>query len=100
MRGSTGRWLSPFPSRMGAIRAANDYVLDVAKTDKRVLPFVAVDLRGGRSAVAEAERCSGLGARGVGELAYYKEGFGERERTGPRSLRGSWSRRACSSCSM
>ena len=70
----------------GLIRAANDYVLDVAKTDKRVLPFVAVDLRGGRSAVAEAERCSGLGARGVGELAYYKEGFGERERTGLEEL--------------
>lgn len=66
----------------GLIRAANDYVLDVAKRDERVLPFVTVGLRGGRSAVAEAERCFGLGARGVGELAYYGEGFGERQRTG------------------
>jgi len=65
----------------GLIRAANDYVLDMAKTDARVLPFVTVDLRGGDGAVAEAERCLAKGARGVGELAYYREGFGEGQRT-------------------
>ena len=64
----------------GLIRLANDYVLDVAKTDKRVLPFVMIDRQDGETAVAETERCFGKGARGVGELAYYKGGFGERER--------------------
>jgi predicted TIM-barrel fold metal-dependent hydrolase len=64
----------------GLIRAANDYVLDLAKTDQRVIPFVTVDPRGGDGAVAEAERCLAQGARGVGELAYYEAGFGERQR--------------------
>ena len=70
----------------GLIRAANDYVLQVAKTDHRVIPLVTVDLQGGEGAVAEAERCLELGARGVGELAYYEEGFGERQRKGLEGL--------------
>ncbi len=64
----------------GLIRLANDYVLDVARTDARVLPFVMIDRRDEEAAVAEAERCFQKGACGVGELAYYKGGFGERER--------------------
>jgi len=70
----------------GLIRAANDYALDLAKTDHRVVPLVVVDPRGGDGAVAEAERCLAKGARGVGELAYYEAGFGERQRMGLEGL--------------
>jgi predicted TIM-barrel fold metal-dependent hydrolase len=64
----------------GLIRLANDYVLDVARKDKRILPFVAVDRRNEDAAVSEAERCLNAGAYGVGEIGYYDGCFSERER--------------------
>jgi len=75
----------PFEDR-GLIRLANDYVLEVARSDKRVLPFVMVDRRDEAAALTEADRCFEKGARGVGELAYYLGGFGKSERMGLEGL--------------
>jgi uncharacterized protein len=62
------------------IRRCNDYLLETAEKDKRILPLISVDLNNEDAALSEAERCLALGARGVGELAYYDTGFSEKER--------------------
>jgi predicted TIM-barrel fold metal-dependent hydrolase len=68
------------------IRRANDYLLEIARADKRVLPLVAADRKNEDAAISEVERCLKQGARGVGELAYYDTGFGENERRNLESL--------------
>ena len=62
------------------VRACNDYVLELARTDTRVIPFVTVDMEDETSARDEAERCVRFGARGIGEIAFYDTGYGKRER--------------------
>lgn len=69
----------PFKDR-GLIAACNDYILDVARRDPKVIPFVMVDVEDETFALAEVERCSSLGVRGIGEIAFYESGFGEKER--------------------
>jgi hypothetical protein len=64
----------------GLVRLVNDYVLESARLDARIVPFVVVDTQDESAAVSEAERCFQKGARGVGELAYYEGGFGADER--------------------
>jgi uncharacterized protein len=64
----------------GLIRQANDYLLEVARADKRILPLVGVDQKHEDNAISEAERCLKQGARGVGELAHYDTGFSDAER--------------------
>jgi predicted TIM-barrel fold metal-dependent hydrolase len=55
-------------------------VIDTAKTDDRVVPFIVVDRYDEAEALAEARRCADNGARGVGEMAWYERAFGESER--------------------
>ena len=70
-----------FPFRdPGLIRLVNDYVLECARVDGRILPLVVVDALDEKAAVSEAERCLEKGARGVGEMAYYDGGFGAENR--------------------
>jgi predicted TIM-barrel fold metal-dependent hydrolase len=69
----------PFRDR-SLIRLSNDYVIDAAKTDDRIVPFICVDLYDEREALAEAARCADKGARGIGELAWYNGAFGANER--------------------
>jgi uncharacterized protein len=64
----------------GLVRLCNDYILDAAKRDNRIVPFIMVDRSNSMAALAEAERCLGRGARGVGELAYYETCFSDGER--------------------
>jgi len=75
----------PFRDR-GLIRLVNDYVLDMAKTDERITPFIVVDKYDEAEGVAEAQRCLDRGARGVGEIAWYERSFGESERKGIEGL--------------
>lgn len=76
-----------FPFRdQGLIRAANDYVLECARVDGRILPLAVVDTGDEKAAVSEVRRCLGKGARGVGEVAYYDTGFGGDERKGLESI--------------
>jgi uncharacterized protein len=62
------------------VRACNDYVLELARADTRVIPFVTLDVEDEAAARDEAERCVIRGARGIGEIAFYETGFGKRER--------------------
>ena len=71
----------PFKDR-GLITACNDYVLDAARRNPKLIPFAMVDAEDETFALAEAERSFRLGARGIGELAFYESGFGEKERKG------------------
>ncbi len=64
----------------GLLRLQNDYILEMAKADSRVVPFVAVRTSDEKDAAREIERCVSRGARGVGELAWYGQGFGRDER--------------------
>jgi uncharacterized protein len=64
------------------ITACNDYVLDMAGCNPKLIPFAMVDVESGSFALTEAARCFRLGARGIGELAFYESGFGEKERKG------------------
>jgi uncharacterized protein len=74
---------APFPFEdPGLIRLANDYVLECARLDPRILPLAVVDTGDERAALSEAERCLQKGARGIGEMAYYDKGFGDDERRG------------------
>ncbi len=70
----------------GLISAANDYLLEMAALDPRIIPFIAVDRRNEGTAMREVERCIESGARGVGELAYNDTGFSDDERRGLRGL--------------
>ena len=69
----------PFRDR-GLIAACNDYILDAARYNRKLMPFAIVDPEDEAFALAEAARCSGLGARGIGEIAFYESGFGQKER--------------------
>ena len=69
----------PFKDR-GLIAACNDYILDAARHNRTLIPFVIVDAQDTRFALTEAMRCVGLGARGIGEIAFYDSGFAEEER--------------------
>jgi uncharacterized protein len=69
----------PFRDR-GLIAACNDYILDAAWHNRRLMPFIMVDPEDEAFALAEAARSSGLGARGIGEIAFYESGFGVKER--------------------
>jgi len=54
----------------------NAYLLEMGRRyPGRLLPFVAVQPRAGRGAVAEVERCAALGAAGIGELMPDGQGF-------------------------
>lgn len=69
-----------FPFRdPGLVRLVNDYLLECARLDPRILPLAVVDGRDGEAALSEAERCLGKGACGVGEMAYYEKGLGGQE---------------------
>ena len=70
-----------FPFRDASLlRLANDYVLDAAKKDRRIMPFILVDRYDEAKALDEARRCFELGAAGVGEIAWYDAPFGASER--------------------
>jgi hypothetical protein len=68
-------WKNPEVARLN-----NDYVLETAKAHPgRIIPFACVNpLAPG--AVEEAKRCLYAGAKGIGEIATYGEGLGERVR--------------------
>jgi predicted TIM-barrel fold metal-dependent hydrolase len=63
-----------FPwSDPGLCREGNDYLLSCfQKYPSRVLPFVCFPLRAARQAEKELQRCLSLGAKGIGELAFYR----------------------------
>ncbi len=77
----------PF-SDPGLIRLVNDYVLEAAKADARIVPFIVTDRGNEAGAVAEARRCAAKGAKGVGEMAWYERPFGEAERKCMEGLAG------------
>ena len=55
---------------------ANDYILESARAfPDRLVPFCTVNPALGDVAVAEIERCADLGARGIGELHSYAQGY-------------------------
>ncbi len=64
----------------GLLRSCNDYILQAARRNPRIVPFAAVSERGGRAPEKESERCLGLGARGIGEIGFYVNGLGAPER--------------------
>lgn len=64
----------------GLLTLSNDCLLELAKADKRIIPLVMVDLREERRGITELERCIGEGACGMGEVAFYGEGFSRAER--------------------
>jgi uncharacterized protein len=64
----------------GLVRIANDYLLESARKDKRIIPFASVVIDDASASIHEAERCIKQGARGVGELAHYQEGFDKQAR--------------------
>jgi uncharacterized protein len=71
----------PFPfADPGLVGLCNDYILEAASADRRMIPFAMVDLENGAQALAEAERCFAAGAKGIGEIAFYYQGFHRRER--------------------
>ncbi|MCL4466308.1 MAG: amidohydrolase family protein [Chloroflexi bacterium] len=60
----------------GLLAEMNDYLLAAARTNRgRLLPFIGVQPRAGKAAVAELERCARLGAYGIGELMPDGQGF-------------------------
>jgi hypothetical protein len=60
----------------------NDYILDsVARYPTRLVGFCAIQPRAGDAAVAEIERCTKAGARGIGELRSDVQGFDLTDRT-------------------
>lgn len=69
----------PFKDR-GLISTCNDYLLTMSTGNPKLIPFVMVDPYDEGFALAEVERCLPLGARGIGELAFYDTGFGHKER--------------------
>ena len=63
----------------GRMREHNDYVGEEAAQSKgRLVPFCCVN-PADSGAAREAARCLDAGFAGVGELAFYASGFGERE---------------------
>jgi len=70
-----------FPwSDPGLCREGNDYLLHCAqKNPQQIVPFAAVSLGSLRRAEKELERCLSRGAKGVGELAFYRGGITARD---------------------
>ncbi len=70
-----------FPWRNEAnYRLNNDYVLDAHKRyPDRIIPFCCFSLEA-KNIEKEAERCLSLGAKGVGEVAFYTKDLGKMER--------------------
>ncbi|HAR95764.1 MAG TPA: metal-dependent hydrolase [Deltaproteobacteria bacterium] len=66
----------------GLLALSNDYLLDLSKGDDRIVPFVMSDLWDEKRGVGEIERCIEKGARGLGEVAFYSEGFSVEQRKG------------------
>ncbi len=55
---------------------ANNYILESAKAfSDRLVPFCTVNPVLGNEAIKEVERCADLGARGIGELHSYAQGY-------------------------
>lgn len=55
---------------------ANDYILESARAfPDRLVPFCTVNPALGDEAIKEVERCAHLGARGIGELHSYAQGY-------------------------
>ena len=55
---------------------ANNYILESAKAfSDRLVPFCTVNPVLGDEAIKEVERCADLGARGIGELHSYAQGY-------------------------
>jgi uncharacterized protein len=69
----------PFQDQ-GLLALANDYLLEVADGDSRIVPLVMTDLQDETKGVQELERCIEKGARGLGEVAFYGEGFSAEQR--------------------
>lgn len=70
-----------FPFRdPGLLTLSNDCLLELARTDRRIVPLVMVDLWEEERGIAELERCIGKGACGLGEVAFYGEGFARSQR--------------------
>lgn len=54
----------------------NDYILESARAfPDRLVPFCTVNPALGEIAIEEVERCADLGARGIGELHSYAQGY-------------------------
>jgi predicted TIM-barrel fold metal-dependent hydrolase len=70
-----------FPwSDPGLCREGNDYLLHCAqRTPHRIIPFATVSLGSLRRAEKELERCLSRGAKGIGELAFYRGGITSRD---------------------
>ncbi len=70
-----------FPwSDPGLCREGNDYLLNCGRANpRRIVPFVTICLTSARQAEKEMERSLSLGAKGVGELAFYRGGITSRE---------------------
>ena len=68
-----------FPWRdMGVSRLCNDYIIEqVRKYPDRLIGLACFGFADPREAASEAERCLSVGLSGVGELAFYIEGFTE-----------------------
>ncbi|MBN2333083.1 MAG: amidohydrolase [Deltaproteobacteria bacterium] len=66
-----------FPWRdMGVARLCNDYILEKVRTyPDRLIGLACFGFDDPSEAAAEAERCLAAGLQGVGELAFYIEGF-------------------------
>jgi predicted TIM-barrel fold metal-dependent hydrolase len=68
----------PFKDK-GLIRAANDYILEIAGRHKSIIPLASVNVTHEGTGIAEAERCLKSGARGIGEIALYEQGLSSEE---------------------
>lgn len=63
----------------GLLRASNDYILESSKKDSRIIPFIAAG-NDKKTIQKEIERCTHLGARGIGEISFYSSAFRGQER--------------------
>ncbi|HEY3275817.1 MAG TPA: amidohydrolase family protein [Syntrophorhabdaceae bacterium] len=68
----------PFEDK-GLIELANNYILECARADPRIIPMASINIRNRETGIREAERCLGLGAKGIGEVALYEVGLGRDE---------------------
>ena len=63
----------------GLVGFVNDYVLEVARTHRNIIPLASINTKTAEGGVREAERCLALGAKGIGEVAAYETGLGPGE---------------------
>ena len=68
----------PFKDK-GLITLMNDYILDTARNHPGITPLTAVHVGSRDTGAGEAERCFDLGAKGIGEVAFYDKGLGRDE---------------------